>query len=108
MKPVPEAPTDEMEDLYAGSMEGDKGKHPDSIDDEEREELAASATVPLSVLQSADKEPVKEGDEIMVKVKAVHGEEATIYYAPKKPEGEESGGEHEMEPNEELDKLDTY
>ena len=109
MKPVPEAPTDEMDDLYAGSMEeGGKG-HQESIDDHEREEMSASAVVPLRVLQSEDREPVKEGDEIVVKVRAVHGDEATIYYAPKKPGGEKGGGgEEEMSPDQEIEKLDTY
>jgi hypothetical protein len=125
MSPAPEAPTDEMDSLYAGSMEG--GEQKPTTDEQTTEDMGSTAVVPIKVLQSAKGEPVKEGDEIMVVVKSVHGEEAVISYAPAKPEGEEGGegeeagaetppgageeagaGEGGMSPDQEIESLNRY
>jgi sRNA-binding carbon storage regulator CsrA len=100
--------TDEMDDLYSGG-EPTQPKGP-SIDDQEQQEMQETADVPVSLLNPHDGKGVKEGDEIVVKVVAVHGDTATIAYAPKE------GAEHEPEtmaegqsPDEEIDSLsDKY
>lgn len=76
------------EDLYGESDPQEK-----SVDQEEKESMMHTALVPVRVLQDSPDEEVKEGDEIVVKVMKVHGEEAEIQYAPKKKEG---GGEGDM------------
>lgn len=104
-------PGDEMEDLYAAG-EPSKGK-PESIDEEEAEDMAETAVVPIKVLQGAKAEPVKVGDEIVVKVTSVQGDQAQIKYAPEKPGADEGGGEGgeaggEQTPDEEIEALDNY
>lgn len=83
---------DDMESLYGGEDKPSSKEKPDSIDEENME--GTTALVPLGVLQDKAGESVKPGDEIVVKVKAVHGDEAEIYYAPKK-EGEHDASMHE-------------
>lgn len=93
-----------MDSLYSEDSGKSSGKG--TIDQQQREESANTAIVPLKVL-SPDGEPVKEGDEIVVTVKAVHGEdEVEISCSPKekKSEGDESH-DGEMSSNEELDSL---
>jgi len=109
--PMEAGPGDEMEDLYAAG-EPTKGE-PESIDEEEAQDMAQTAVVPVKVLQSAKAEPVKEGDEIVVKVLKVDGDQAQIKYAPEKP-GADEGGEPaggaggEKTPDEEIEALDNY
>lgn len=89
--------TEAMDSLY-----GDGKPEPKSVDDENKEDMEHTAVVPLKVLQSHDGEPVKEGDEIVVQVVAVHGDEAEVKYAPKKEtmsEGEDT--------DKEIESLDT-
>ena len=50
--------------------------------------MCDTALVSTKIL-SPEGEPVKEGDEIMVKVVSVHGDQAIIKYAPKEEGGEE-------------------
>lgn len=52
-----------------------------TIDDEERQEMNMSAAVPLKVLQGKHPDAPKVGDEIVVKVKSVDGDMATIQYS---------------------------
>jgi len=96
---TPAESEDGLESLYS---QDEPAKPEGSIDEEEAQEMETSAVVPLKLLQGGNPEPVKEGDEIVVKVKAVHGEEATIIYAPKEPEGK---GAKEMSPDQELETM---
>lgn len=84
MKSMPTDADDGLDSLYS-QEEPMEGK--ESIDQEQAEEMETSAVVPVKLLQGGRSEPLKEGDEVMVKVKAVHGEEATIIYAPPEKEG---------------------
>lgn len=100
------AENDEMDGLYG---EGDdKGAPPASIDQEEQNEMQETAIVPTKLLQPEDGKPLKVGDEIVVRVKALHGDEAEVEYASS--EAKPRGSEHETEPNgesadDELDRL---
>lgn len=66
---------------------------PESVDEEEA--MNASALVDLKVL-TGKHGPPKEGDEIVVKVVKIHGDQAEISYAPEKPD-EEKGEEADLE-----------
>ena len=60
----------------------------ESVDKEEREAGEETALVSNKIL-SPEGEPLKEGDEIVVKVVKNYGDESEIMYAPKK-EGDET------------------
>lgn len=76
-----------------------------SVDEETQEE--AGTIVPVSVLTTPGGPPPKVGDEIVVKVAALHGDEAEIIYAPAKAGGESKPGTPapEMGASEELDQM---
>ena len=94
-------PDDEAEmDSLAGDDMPPKGEH-ETVDQEEAEDMADTAVVPVKVLMGKDGEMPKEGDGIVVKVTKMHGDEAEIAYAPKKKEP----GEPSMGPDEELDEM---
>lgn len=96
---APAESEDGLEGLYTQEApEENKG----SIDEQEAAEMETSAVVPVKLLQGEGSEPVKEGDEIVVKVKAVNGDQATIIYAPKEPEKE---GAEPMSPDKELETM---
>lgn len=105
--PVAKTDMDGMDSSLYGEQpmqEGGKAEEgKESIDEEAQEQ--AGTIVPLSVLTGKEGPP-KVGDEIVVKVVALHGDEAEIVYAPEKP-----GGETETKPgmgaNEELESLNT-
>lgn len=107
---------DGMEDLYEAPETEEKSK-PESVDQEEQEAMAHKAVVPQAVLKSGPEDTLKVGDERVVKVVALNGdEEATVIYAPakkgeeeegKSPEQEGMGGE-EMSADEEIDSMDKY
>ena len=88
-----QAPTgDDMDQLYTGggSEPGEgKGK---SVDEENAETMAKSAVVPMAVLQGSPDDKIKVGDERVVKVTALHGEDAEIVYS-KTPPAEIPAGE---------------
>lgn len=92
--------TNEMDSLYGESETKPKEK-PESVDQEEREQMATTAIVPLKLL-SPEGEPLKKGDEIVVKVQEVYDDEAEIAYAPKK-----GGGGGEKSADEEIDGMDN-
>lgn len=98
--------TDEMDELYTGGgNEPGEGKG-ESIDEENREQMGKSAVVPMAVLQSSKGEPVKVGDEVVVKVKALHGEDAEIEYSETKPSEIPAGEDYSKEGGDkELDEL---
>ena len=96
--------SDEMDGLYGESKP--KGK-PESIDQEEQEQMAQTALVPMKVA-SPGGEPVKPGDEIVMKVVAVHDDEVEMAYAPKKKEGMQEEGPSADEEIDSMDKPGTY
>lgn len=74
----------------------------ESVDEELAE--GTTAIVPMKVLMGKDGREPKEGDEIVLKVVALHGEEAEVAYAPEKSETKTRGGMNSSD--EELDALD--
>ena len=91
MKTYPDATDTEMDELYSPAA----GKQPPkTVDEQEASEMETTAVVPLKLVTPHDGKGVKVGDEIMVKVTAINGDQATIAYATGKG------------PDEELDSLD--
>lgn len=72
--------------------------------DEETAESENTAIVPNKVLIGADGKPPKEGDEIVVQVVKVYGDEAEVRYAPAKPSGSGYGAEST---DSEIEAMDT-
>lgn len=73
--------------LYGSESVSDKHEASESVDQEEAE--GVTAVVPNKLL-SPEGEPLKEGDEIVVRVVKNYGDETEIEYAPKKGGGEEA------------------
>lgn len=94
--PGPMAGDEEMDSLYSEG-EGGKGEEAkESVDQEEQEQMQQSAMVPLKVLQGKSTEPIKEGDEVVLKVLKVHDTQAEVAYSETPPgeigkEGAEGG-----------------
>ena len=82
MKMMPAETDDGLDNLYA-QQEPEDNEGRESIDQEEAEEMQTTAVVPVKLLQGEGGEPLKVGDEVVVKVQELHGDEATIIYAPK-------------------------
>lgn len=112
MKQMPMA-ADDMDSLYQGgdsdegSPQEEKGE---TVDQENEEQMSKTAVVPLSVLMGKHTEPLKEGDEVVLKVKAIHGDEAEVEYSETPPgeigKGESEQGEGmEESADDELDRL---
>jgi hypothetical protein len=78
-----------MDDLYGEGGEMPKGEK-ESVD--EKSAMMAKTLVPLKVLQKDDQDKVEVGDERVVKVVAIHGDEAEVVYAT--GEGEEHPEPH--------------
>jgi hypothetical protein len=53
---------------------------PKSIDEQEAQDMAKTALVPLDCLKRKDGSIPAEGEEIMVKVEKIHGNEAELSY----------------------------
>ena len=77
--------------LYEGNKEEKPDSKPESVD--EQEAMDATTLVDLKVLTGKDGVKPKVGEERVVKVVAIHGDQAEISYAPEKPEEEEPKGE---------------
>lgn len=96
-----------MDSLYAsGEPTETKGRgEGESIDQEEAE--ATTAILPMKVAQGKHPDPVKEGDEIVLKVVKVYGDEVEVEYSetPASKIGK-SEGYGESDANAELDKMD--
>jgi hypothetical protein len=92
MKTMDHMADDGLEGLYSQEApEEGKGK---SVDEEEAEDMETSALVPLKLVTPQDGKGLKVGDEVVVRIKAIHGDQAEIVYAT--GEGhEEDHGEHE-------------
>lgn len=102
--PGPMAGDEEMDSLY--SEEKGKGEDTESVDQEEQEQMERTAMVPLKVLQGKGSEPVKEGDEVVLKVLKVHDTQAEVAYSETDPEeiGKEGAGKSESGGDEEYGK----
>lgn len=99
MAEMPE--TMDEDSLYGASSEKPAENEADeSVDQEEAEGM--TAVVPNKLL-SPHGEPLKEGDEIVVRVVKNYGEETEIEYAPHKPGDEEGEGDETTTP-----KADDY
>jgi hypothetical protein len=105
MKTMPAETDNEMDSLYEGESKG----APESVDQEEAESMEATAVVPMKLLQGKSAEPLKVGDEVVVKVTELHGDEASIAYSQTKPSeiGKGEAGGEEQSPDDEIDSLNT-
>lgn len=85
----------EMDSLYAPDS-GKPKKGTESIDQEAAE--GQTTTVPLQVL-TGKHGPPSEGDEVVLKVVKISGDQAVVAYAPEKPgaEGEEMPADQELD-----------
>lgn len=98
-------PTDELDDLYQGGSEPDEGKG-QSIDEEEKEQMGKTAVVSMAVLTGKKGGPPKVGDEIVVKLVAIHGEDGEIEYSETPPaEIGEREGYGKEDADKELDEM---
>lgn len=81
---------DDMSQAFEGGPPEDRGMGgpPQSVDEVNEEEGDSTAVVSNKIL-SPEGEPLKKGDEIVVRVVENYGDESLIEYAPKK------GGEDE-------------
>ena len=99
--------SDGMDELYETPQKGDS---PKTVDDEEREDMDVTASIPLKVIQGKHPDPPEVGDEVVLKVKSVSGDMATVVYSETPPEeigeGEayDKGGDYQSA-NDELDEL---
>jgi hypothetical protein len=95
----------EMDSLYA-SGEPDEAAKPkgdtETVDQEEQE--TNTAVAPVKVLQGKGGEPLKEGDEVVVKILKVYGDQAEFAYSSTKPG--EIGGGGEGDYGAEIDSMD--
>ena len=94
-----------MSSLY-GSDEhegNDEGKSPPKSVDEEMDD-SNTAVAPVKVLQGKGGEPLKEGDEVVVKIVKVYGDQAEFSYSNTKPS--EIGGGGEEDYGKEIDAMD--
>jgi len=97
-----------MDELYQGSEGTNSEEGAKTVDQEEQEEMRDKAVVPMKVLMGKHTEPLKVGDEVVLRVDAIHGDQAEVSYSETPPgdigEGESPDGE--MSADEELDGLD--
>lgn len=74
---------DEMDDSYSAPVTDPEAKPEREPSVDEENQMDDTALVPIKVL-SPGGEPVNEGDEVVLQVVSVHGDEAIVKYAPKK------------------------
>jgi hypothetical protein len=114
-KMMPPEGDGEMDSMYSGgapaegavSAEGDEGK--ESVDQENTE--GTTVLIPNKIL-SPEGEPLKEGDEVVVRVVKNYGDECEVEYAPKEggAEGQPAAAgetDDSMGANGEIAALDT-
>ena len=95
--------TDGVDDsLYDSETPQKPDAKAESVD--EQEQMNPTTLVDLKVLTGKDGISPKVGEERVVKVTAIHGDQAEIEYAPEKPD-ESEGSETESDP--EMDKLNS-
>ncbi len=88
----------EEEMMHKDEMHKDQNR---SIDEEES--MHPASLVSLKVLTGKDGVAPKVGEERVVKVEAIHGDQAEIIYAPEKPDEDHE----EMDEEEELNDLNS-
>lgn len=97
-----------MDSLYGDESPKSKGT-PETVDQENAEEMEHQAVIPLKVLMGKHTEPLKEGDEVVLKVDKINGDQATVSYSETPPGeiGKEKEGEppSEMSADDELEEL---
>ena len=79
-----------MDSLYASGEPSKPQGDQETVDQEEAE--STTAMVPNKVLQGKHGEPLKEGDEVVLRVVKNFGDESEVEYSETKP-GEIGGGE---------------
>ena len=89
------------DELYDSETPQKPDSKSQSVD--EQEQMNPTTLVDLKVLTGKDGISPKVGEERVVKVTAIHGDQAEIEYAPEKPESE--GSETESDP--EMTKLNS-
>lgn len=94
----------EMDSLYASGEP--QTKEPAAASEEKGEELEESNTaiVPMKLLQGKSSEPIKEGEEIVVKAVKVYGDEVEIAYSETKPSAIGGG---EKSADQEIDEMSS-
>jgi len=105
MKMMPAGSDDGLDALYSQEEpENNEGKK--SIDQEESEDMEETQVLPVKFLQS-DGPPLKPGDEVVIKVKSIEGDQAIVMYAPHKEKEETAGETGPEETGEEVDSLNS-
>lgn len=97
-----EADTADMDSLYGGSPEAEAGPKPEGSVDQEEAAETDTALVPVKVLTGKGGAPLKEGDEVVLKVVKLYGDEAEVEYSTTKPGAIGAGSQTA---DEELDSL---
>jgi len=90
------------ESLYDSETPQKPDSKAQSVDEEEA--MNPTTLVDLKVLTGKDGVAPKVGEERVVKVVAIHGEQAEVQYAPEKPD-ESEGSETEYDP--EMEQLNS-
>lgn len=95
-----------MDGVDEGLYDSETPQKPDSKAEsvDEQEQMNPESLVDLKVL-TGKHGPPKEGDEVVVKVVKIHGDQATIAYAPEKPD--EESKESETESDSDMEKLNS-
>jgi len=91
------------DDLYDSETPQKPDSKSQSVDEEEQ--MHPTTLVDLKVLTGKDGISPKVGEERVVKVTAIHGDQAEIEYAPEEPHDESEGSETESDP--EMTKLNS-
>jgi hypothetical protein len=89
---------EEMDSLYSdkpGAKPAAAKSKPKSIDEQEAQDMAKTALVPLDCLKRKDGTTPTEGETCTVKINAIHGDQAEISYVEPE-ESEETGDEPAM------------
>lgn len=96
---------DEMDESYR-SPSSDTSSEAEPQSEDEEMSTATTAVVPNKLL-SPDGSPIKEGDEIVVRIVKTYGDESEIEYAPKESGAseEDTSGESAYSPGNEESEL---
>lgn len=97
----------DLDSLYGGGTPAGEAQAGDrETVDQETQEDVNTAVVPVKVLMGPTTEPLKKGDEVVLKVVEVYGDEAEVAYSKTKP-GEIGEGEgYGKSADKEIDEMD--
>lgn len=101
-----EAP-EEMDSIYSDEAETPESPKEEATETVDEESAESNTAVVDNKVLSPDGEPLKEGDEIVLKVVKNYGGECEVTYAPKKGGSEKSSKSDMDSANEELDAMNT-